>query len=183
MKSWNHASDEAAPLIAPLSRPIARDTGRRIRIRALVLTLATCVVIFGLDALFPDVKNGHLPTWKVPGEAQGKPFQWSQVSYDLNFEYVRGGKCDVALYHACSPLAELDQVKSIGYTLQRLGPFLLSLCSKGLARCYRHYLSSMSSLLMLDSTCRFAYFRMSSADHIDLQTDRTVRRHRIPQVL
>jgi hypothetical protein len=168
MKSWNHASDEAAPLIAPPSRPIARDTGGRIRTRALVLTLATCGIIFGLDALFPDVKNGHLPTWKVPEGAQGKPFEWSQVSCHFDFEYdVRGGECDIALYHACAPLAELDQVKCVGYTLQRLDPFLLCLYSKVLAQCYCHYLSSML-LLMLDSTCRTAYFRVSSAYHINL---------------
>jgi hypothetical protein len=80
MKSWNDALDEAAPLIAsPCRRRLARDISGRIRTRALVLTLATCMVVFGFDALFPDVKNGHLPVWKLPEGPQEKPFEWSQV--------------------------------------------------------------------------------------------------------
>jgi hypothetical protein len=83
MKSWNDASGETetVPLIAPPRRRPAGDNGGGVRIRALALTLATCMFIFGFDALFPDVKNGHPPTWRRPkgGKIQEKPFEWSQV--------------------------------------------------------------------------------------------------------
>lgn len=80
MKSWN----EAAPLIAPSQRRHAGDGGGRVRIRALGLTFATCMTIFGFDALFPDVKNWTPPAWRGPVVSE-KPFEWSEVgSFYLN---------------------------------------------------------------------------------------------------
>jgi hypothetical protein len=81
MKSWN-GPDEHAPLIAPLRSPPAGDG---VRVRALVLTVITCMGLFGLDALFPDVKGWSPPQWNSPARSGGhqKPFEWSQVCHKL----------------------------------------------------------------------------------------------------
>ncbi|KAF1912475.1 TAP-like protein-domain-containing protein [Ampelomyces quisqualis] len=96
MKSWNDASGGTVPsLIAPPRRHPACANGRGIRIRALALTLATCMLVFAVDAWFPDVKNGHLPTWKTSdgGKTRAKPFDWSQIeaSEDLQFHKCFNG--------------------------------------------------------------------------------------------
>lgn len=83
MKTWNDASDEHAPLLAPPRRPAADGGG--IRIRPLVATLVTCMAIFGLNAVSPHVRNWNPPTWRRPtGSRESQsPFEWSQVRLDF----------------------------------------------------------------------------------------------------
>lgn len=85
MKSWNEASGEHAPLIAPPRCCNAGAGGVRARWRALGLSVATCMAIFGLEALFPYVKNWGLSTWRGENEAdnRGRPFEWSQVRFKI----------------------------------------------------------------------------------------------------
>jgi hypothetical protein len=74
MKSWN----EVVPLIAPAQRRPASHGGDWVRIRALGLIFAACMAMLGFDALFPNVKNWHPPSWKGPVVSE-KPFDWSEV--------------------------------------------------------------------------------------------------------
>jgi hypothetical protein len=80
MKSWT-GSDDATLLGAPTKK--LEHTG--IRIRALVATFATCTLIygfaFGIDALFPDVKNWSPPDWMRGGRPTSfmKSYEWSEV--------------------------------------------------------------------------------------------------------
>ncbi|KAH4120409.1 hypothetical protein HBH69_094910 [Parastagonospora nodorum] len=82
MKSWN----EAEPLIAPSQRRPAGNGGGRVRIRALGLTFATCMAIFGFDALFADVKNWTPPAWRGPVISE-KPFEWSEIEASENLKF------------------------------------------------------------------------------------------------
>lgn len=81
MKSWNGPEEDDASLIAPPRRP----AGDGIRIWALLATFTTCAAIFGLDALFPNLKSGLPPAWnkdwRTPAGSvfHEKPFEWSQV--------------------------------------------------------------------------------------------------------
>lgn len=78
MKSWTR-SDDATLLGAPTKK--REDTG--IRVRALVATFATTALfygfVFGVDALFPDVKNWSLPHWMTGRTATSFDFEWSEV--------------------------------------------------------------------------------------------------------
>jgi hypothetical protein len=93
MKSWN----EAEPLIAPSQRRPAGDGGGRVRIRALGLTFATCMAIFGFDALFPGVKNWTPPAWRGPVVSE-KPFEWSEVGFFLSHVANSGLECPGAAH-------------------------------------------------------------------------------------
>jgi len=100
MKSWN-GPDEHAPLVAPLRSSPAGD---RVQIRrALVFTAITCMGIFGLDALFPDVKNVLSSSPSESGLHQ-KPFQWSQVCHTFRMSLCISDarrclvRCSLVLY-------------------------------------------------------------------------------------
>ncbi|KAH7379335.1 TAP-like protein-domain-containing protein [Phaeosphaeria sp. MPI-PUGE-AT-0046c] len=87
MKSWNNASDESAPLIAPARGRSAGDDRRGVRIRALAWTLATCMAIFGVHALYTGDRDGYLPpSWRPEGPKE-KPFQWSQIDPSEKLEF------------------------------------------------------------------------------------------------
>ncbi|KAH7087049.1 TAP-like protein-domain-containing protein [Paraphoma chrysanthemicola] len=95
MKSWNGPEDDAASLVAPA--PPRRAAGDGIRIRALLATFTTCAVLFGLDALFPDLKTGRPlarnKIWRtsVGSKVYEEPFEWShnQVEPSENLEFRR----------------------------------------------------------------------------------------------
>jgi hypothetical protein len=82
MKSWTDKPSSLGECVAPPRLP-AGGTG--VRFRALAATLATCMVLFGFDALFPDVKRWDLPSWSRPEEVKEgkKPFEWAQVRFDI----------------------------------------------------------------------------------------------------
>ncbi|KAF2831296.1 hypothetical protein CC86DRAFT_463216 [Ophiobolus disseminans] len=86
MKSWI-GPDEGAPLLAP-PRSSAAPAGDRIRIRALVWTLATCMAIFGFE-LFIDPKFGGPLRWRTPSGPghRTKTFKWSQIDSSEDFKF------------------------------------------------------------------------------------------------
>jgi hypothetical protein len=86
MKSWNEASGEKAPLIAPPRSRNAGGGGFRIRWRALGASVATCMAIFGLKAL----AELGISTWRGEQEVisdRGRPFEWSQVCFEILYLY------------------------------------------------------------------------------------------------
>jgi hypothetical protein len=84
MKSWNDVSDETMPLTATTRRRVAADERGGVRIRALALTLATCMAGFGLHAWYTDTANDYLPPAWQPVGAKEKPFAWSQVRVSVH---------------------------------------------------------------------------------------------------
>jgi hypothetical protein len=84
MKSRNEASGEKAPLIAP---PRSRNAGHgafRFRWRALGASVATCMAIFGLEAL----AELGISTWRGKQTVisdRGRPFEWSQVCFEIPY--------------------------------------------------------------------------------------------------
>lgn len=77
MKSWNGL--ETIPLVTPPRPP----TDKGIRIRALVATLATCMLLFGLNALFTHLNSWVPPRWGGPPRPgpDPTPFAWSEVRF------------------------------------------------------------------------------------------------------
>lgn len=67
MKSWDGLEDAAAPAQPPRAQ---------VRWRAWSATFVTLVVLAGLDAVFPDLKNAL----RYPGSGYAAtPFEWSEV--------------------------------------------------------------------------------------------------------
>lgn len=99
MKSWNDVSDETMPLMATTRRRVAGDERGGVRIRALALTLATCMAVFGLHAWYTDTADEYLPPAWRPVGAKEKPFAWSQVRVSIHvmLEWlvldVEAGRC------------------------------------------------------------------------------------------
>jgi hypothetical protein len=162
MKSWNEASSEAAPLIAPPHRRPAGDGRGRVCIRALGLTFATCMAVFGFDALFPDVKNWDPPIWREPAISE-KPFEWSEVRSDflLSFDEVTSAVIMCMVNFIC-----FHPMPSVSLRLLRHGFFFFHVF---------YVMGINNTTLHNPSMCKY--------NATDATVDRCVGRVGIPQVL
>jgi hypothetical protein len=121
MKSWNGLG-AGTPLIAPVRAERHADG---LRIRALVATFATCAVIFGLNAVFPDTKNGLPLDWSRNGRpipsTIATPFEWSEVCLD---GYLTLALCrwDAPNREACEVVQRtIDQLEVLSKKPRRRG--------------------------------------------------------------